>query len=43
MLTEHKKMPLDFENEMQRVSDLQQYADDKALFTHVYRDSDIPP
>ena len=40
---EHYEMPLDFDNEMHRVSDWQQYAEDKKLFTHVNRDSNIPP
>ena len=40
---EHFEMPLDFDNEMHRASDWQQYANDKARFTHVYRDSNIPP
>ena len=39
---EHYKMPLDFVNEMHRASDWQQYAEDKEVFTHVYRDFIIP-
>ena len=35
-------MPLDFVNEMHRASDWQQYAEEKEVFTHVYRDFIIP-
>ena len=39
---EHYEMPLDFDNEMHRASDWQQYAEHKEVFTHVYQDSIIP-